>query len=261
MEYINQIIHGDCIQVMKDIPDKSIDMILCDLPYGTTACSWDTVIPFEPLWEQYKRIVKDNACICLFGIEPFSSYLRLSNIKQYRYDWIWHKNKSGNIFQYKMKPMARHEIISIFTKYPISYQYENNIKYNPDLKKCEKISKEFKPKNNDRSIDIRPCHKNKSKLYIREYEGYPESIIKIDNEQNKYHPTQKPVKLFEYLIKTYTDENDIVLDNCAGSGTTAVACYETNRKYICIEKEKKYIDIIHKRLKEKQDCYSLLENI
>ena len=231
-KFINKVIQGDCLEVMKGIPDKSVDMILADLPYGTTACKWDTIIPFEPLWEQYKRIIKDNGAICLFGTEPFSTYLRMSNIKKYKYDWIWVKNIS-TLFQHCNKmPLCNHELISVF--------YEKQCKYNPQgIVASGKINKRGSMGNN--------LYKGTKNEYVSKYTNYPRRILYFAKD-GKLHSTQKPVALFEYLIKTYTNEGDIVLDNVAGSGTTGVACKNTNRNYILIEKEPEYIDIINKRL-------------
>jgi len=238
MLQINSVNNGNCLELMNDINDKSIDMILCDLPYGVSACKWDSVIPFEPLWAHYKRIIKDNGAIVLFGSEPFSSYLRISNIKQYKYDWIWNKRKSGNIFLAKYQPMKTHEIISVFNSkifYPIKTP-RDKIKQSKNYGTGEAIGG------------------NKSKeeeLYIYTDKN-PISILDFSNasQKGKFHPTQKPVALFEYLIKTYTNEGELVLDNCAGSGTTAIACLRTNRNYILIEQETKYCDIANKRIAE-----------
>ena len=221
---------------MKTIPDKSIDMILCDLPYGTTACKWDTIIPFEPLWEQYKRIIKDNGAIVLFGSEPFSSYLRISNIKDFKYDWVWNKRKAGNIFLAKYQPMKTHEIISVF----------NAKNYYPIKTQRDKI-KQSKNYGTGQSMGGNKIKEDKIYTYT---DKNPISILDFSNasQKGKFHPTQKPVALFEHLIKTYTNEGDLVLDNCAGSGTTGVACKNLNRNYILIEKEPKYIEIIKKRL-------------
>ena len=237
---INTVIQGDCLEVMKDIPDKSIDMILCDLPYGTTACKWDTVIPFEPLWEQYKRIIKNNGAIVLTASQPFTSALVMSNTKMFKYEWIWEKERASNFFTANKTPMKYHENICVF--------YKSQPTYNPQF------------------ILGRPNHsagkdgigKSKSEHYgfnmFKDRENsqmkYPSSIIKVNKDKPGFHPTQKPVALFEYLIKTYTNEGDLVLDNCAGSGTTGIACINTNRNYILIEKEQEYIDIINKRINE-----------
>src|SRR5574344_1670095 len=237
---INKVLQGDCLELMRNIPDKSIDMVLCDLPYGTTACKWDVIIPFEPLWEQYKRIIKDNGAIVLFGSEPFSSYLRLSNIKMYKYDWKWEKTKATGFFDAKKRPLNNFEDICVF--------YKKQCLYNPQMTKAQKIYKRgfVKRKKSD-------CYGEEKDFEQKETgKRYPKRIIKIENANTKdiVHPTQKPVALFEYLIKTYTNEGDLVLDNCAGSGTTAIACMNTNRNYILMEKEQKYYDIIQDRIKE-----------
>ncbi len=238
MLQINSVNNGNCLDLMSDIDDKSIDMILCDLPYVVSDCKWDSVIPFEPLWAHYKRIIKDNGAIVLFGSEPFSSYLRISNIKQYKYDWIWNKRKAGNIFLAKYQPMKTHEIISVFNSkifYPIKTP-RDKIKQSKNYGTGEAIG-------GDKSKE--------DKLYIYTDKN-PISILDFSNasQKGKFHPTQKPVALFEYLIKTYTNEGELVLDNCAGSGTTAIACLRTNRNYILIEQETKYCDIANKRIAE-----------
>ena len=238
-KYINKVIQGDCLEVMKGIPDKSIDMILADLPYGTTACKWDTIIPFEPLWEQYNRVIKDNGAIVLFGSEPFSSLLRISNIKNYKYDWNWIKTKAGNFALCKKNPMKLHENILVFyNKFPTF-----NLWGLSELDVPIKSSRKNKGANLGHCID--------KGGYEQTQTGYHKSNLYFSNKSGKgysFHPTQKPVALFEYLIKTYTNENDIVLDNVAGSGTTGVACKNLKRNYILIEKESEYIDIINKRL-------------
>lgn len=240
MEY-DYIECGDCLELMKDIPDSSIDMILCDLPYGTTACKWDTVIPFEPLWEQYNRIIKDNGAIVLFGSEPFSTELRHSNLKNYKYDWVWKKNNAGNFALCKKQPLKYHEVISVFyKKMPI---------YNPQgIKKLE-TPKLMSNKNKAGKLGHLSSEKKRD-FYIQEYKNYPSTIIEFSRPHKPLHPTQKPVELLEYLIKTYTDEGEVVLDNCMGSGSTCVACVNTNRHYIGFEKEPKYYDIACKRLDE-----------
>jgi len=244
---LGKLYHGDCLDIMPQL--EPVDLVLTDPPYGTTECKWDSIIPLELMWVQLKKIISENGTIAIFSNEPFSSYLRISNIKMFRYDWIWHKNKSGNIFQYKLKPMSRHEIISVFTKYKISHQYIDNIKYYPELNNCNIEVKTAMTKKN-RSVNTRPSHKESLKKYNMKKTGYPESIIKINNEGNKLHPTQKPVALMEYLIKTYTNENEIVLDFTIGSGTTAIACERLNRKWIGIEIEEKYCEIAAKRIEE-----------
>jgi len=231
------LIHGDCLEKMKDIPDKSIDMILCDLPYGTTACKWDVVIPFEPLWEQYKRVIKDRGAIVLFGSEPFSSYLRMSNIKQFKYDWIWDKKKGGNPLLSKIQPIKVTETISVFHSgiyYPIMTPR--------DKPKSRGSNKGFLSETTNNAF-------TEDKTYT---EYYPKNIIEVSNasQVNKLHPTQKPVALLEYLIKTYTIEGETVLDNCMGSGSTGVACINTKRNFIGIEKDDKYFEIAKSRIND-----------
>lgn len=226
------------MEIMPLIPDKSIDMILCDLPYGTTACSWDIVIPFAPLWEQYERIIKDNGAIVLFGAEPFSSYLRLSNLKLFKYDWIWDKIKGTGFLNAKKQPMRSHEIMSVF--------YKNQCLYNPQKTKGHKNKVSYRSKNLQTDVygDM-----NRNYLY-ESTERYPRSIqeFSTDTQNSSLHPTQKPVGLCEYLIKTYTNKGAIVLDNCIGSGTTAIACIKTGRDYIGIEKNEIYYNIAVERI-------------
>ena len=241
-----EILLGDCLELMKDIPNGSIDMILCDLPYGTTNCKWDVIIPFDKLWEQYERIIKLNGAIVLFGSEPFSSYLRMSNIKLYRYDWIWNKVNGGNFQLARKQPLKVHETISVF--------YKNMPTYNPifteaDLAKNHKRGKE-------KNINIKHVSSKELKYSDErdETKRFPISILTYNglgaecNSHKRMHGSQKRLDLIEYLIKTYTNKNDLVLDNCAGSGTTAIACLNTNRQFIVMEKEQKYYDIILKRV-------------
>lgn len=237
-----QIIHGDCLQVMKFIPDKSIDAIISDPPYGTTACKWDTIIPFEPLWEQYKRIIKDNGAIVLTSSQPFTSALVMSNIKMFKYELIWDKVRPFGFLDSKFRPMKKHENIAVFSNAGCSNGSKPPMKYFPQgLKPYGKINR----KSPSNILNSEP----KNNSMIAEFTGYPSSILCFAPDKNIGHPTQKPVALFEYLIKTYTNEGDLVLDNCAGSGTTGVACKNLNRNYILIEKEEQYIKIIKERLK------------
>lgn len=242
---INTVIHGDCLEEMKRIPDKSIDMILCDLPYGTTACKWDTIIPFEPLWEQYKRIIKDNGAIVLTASQPFTSALVMSNIKMFRYCWVWEKDKGANFLQANFQPLKTHEDVVCFAYGKTKYNPQKTI--NP-RKQSETNSKQLSEKRKEAGLNVEFFKSSsiyeKDKLLPRSVQYFSRDIPK----GGTLHPTQKPVALFEYLIKTYTNEGDLVLDNCAGSGTTGVACKNTGRNYILIEKEKEYVDIINKRL-------------
>ncbi len=209
---------------------------------STTQCKWDTVIPFEPLWKQYNRIIKDNGAIVLFGTEPFSSHLRLSNLKNYKYDWIWDKVKGTGFLNAKKQPMRNHELISVF--------YKKQCTYNPQKTYGHKMKKSYRSK--DSQTEVYGEMKND---YIYEStERYPRSIqvFSTDTQNSSLHPTQKPVALIEYFIRTYTDEGDTVLDSCCGSGTTGVACINTNRKCILIEKEKYYFDLSKNRIIEHQ---------
>ena len=237
---LNKIYLGDCLEVMKEIPDKSIDMILCDLPYGTTACKWDTVIPFEPLWEQYNRIIKDKSNILLFGSGIFAFKLALSNEKLYRYDIVWKKSKCGSPLTAKYMPLKKHELILVFG--------QSASKYNPQMTIGEPYKRNYTPnKKNNMEFGIKGVKTNNKGT------RHPITVIDTPQQwrrQDQLHPTQKPVALFEYLIKTYTNEKDLVLDNCAGSGTTGIACLNTKRDYILIEKEEGYIKIIKDRIKE-----------
>lgn len=228
------LMHGDCLELMKGIPDGSVDMILCDLPYGTTQCKWDTVIPFEPLWQQYKRIIKDNGAIVLFGSEPFSTELRHSNLKMFRYDWIWEKEQGANFMLCKYQPYKVHEIISVFGK--------KSCFYNPQMTQGKPYISGKGTSGDITGNVIKVQTKN-------EGTRYPRSILRFNTDKNKsLHPTQKPVALLEYLIKTYTNEGDLVLDNCMGSGSTGVACMKTGRRFIGIELDEKYFEIAKQRI-------------
>lgn len=240
---INKIYNMDCLEGMKAIPDKSIDLILCDLPYGTTACSWDNIIPFEPLWEQYERIIKDKGAVVLTASQPFSSALVMSNPKLFRYEWVWDKKNPTNFAMAKKQPLKYHETILVFAKkqteyYPIKWRGKPN-------------HKQGLLKNDQQSEVYGKIKRTKDNLSGMKY---PRSIIEISkhSSQGGLHPTQKPVALFEYLVKTYTNEGDVVLDNCMGSGTTAIACLNTNRKYIGFEIDEDYFETANKRIKEYQ---------
>lgn len=228
---------------MNHIPDKSVDMILTDLPYGTTQCKWDLIISFESLWTQYNRVIKDNGAIVLFGSEPFTSKLICSNIKNFKYNWIWQKDKATGHLNAKKQPMRTVETISVF--------YKKQCTYNPQLEK--KPKENIRPATTKRkNIDNYGSMDKESVRAIPIDMGYPKDILKFrgcfGDKGKSNHPTEKPVELLEYLIKTYTNENEIVLDNTMGSGSTGVACKNTNRKFIGIELEKKYYDIAVKRI-------------
>ena len=239
----DEVLQGDCLELMKDIPDGSVDMILADLPYGTTACKWDTIIPFEPLWEQYKRIIKPNGAIVLTASQPFTSALVMSNPKMFKYEWIWEKTRNSNPFMAKIQPLRHHESVLVFG--------DKKIKYFPQM--TESDGHIVNNGSGRVASDIRGKKWNgKSKI---SFAKYPKSLFVISNPSisDIKHPTQKPVALFEYLIKTYTNEGDLVLDNVAGSGTTGVACQNLNRNFILMEQEPEYVEIIKKRLELNKD--------
>ncbi len=251
---INKAYLGDCLDIMQKIDDKSIDLILCDLPYGTTKCKWDVIIPFDRLWAQYNRVIKSGGAVLLFGQEPFSSNLRISNLVNFRYDWYWQKDKAANFLFGNKMPLKNIEIISCFyDKQPI-YNPQKTINPNGPSKRHlspnpSKISKNVK--------DIMGNWKETEMDATENYHGknyepdklLPKQCIYFAKEQRgKVHPTQKPVLLLEYLIKTYSNEGNLILDNCAGSGTTGLAAKNLNRNFILIEKEEKYFNIINERL-------------
>ena len=220
---------------MKNIPDKSIDMILCDLPYGTTHNKWDNVIPMEPLWEQYNRIIKDHGAIVLFSQMPFGASLIMSNPKMFRYEWIWEKNQAAGFLNAKKMPLRKHENILVFYKHLPTYNPQGLIKLD------EPIQEEGSANRNGKNYGVA------DKSFIRTHKNYPTDIITFSKDAG-YHPTQKPVDLLEYLIKTYTNEGDTVLDNCMGSGSTGVACVNTNRDFIGMELNEEYFKIACERI-------------
>lgn len=230
--------NGDCLKLMEQLEDKSVDMILCDLPYGTTQCKWDSVINFEELWKQYKRIIKDRGAIVLFGAEPFSSFLRMSNIKNYRYDWIWIKNQPTGFPFCKSQPLRDVELISVFYKKKPIYNPQGLIKLDKPYKRKRKETKDYIY--NQDSLN--------NKEYLVEYKNYPKNTLYFKKDKDKLHPTQKPVALLEYLIKTYTNEGDLILDNTMGSGSTGVAAKNLNRRFIGMEKDLEYFKIAYNRI-------------
>jgi len=318
---INKIHQGDCLEVMKDIPDKSVDMILCDLPYGTIACSWDEIIPLDKLWKQYYRILRPNGFIILFGSQPFSSKLVISNISNFSHQWVWEKiGSNGNPLLANKIPLKNFEDILVFSKkgydegleHPLRYytillreytkysrqkwkeifghyQFQHFMELQQQYNLCteetyKELTEYFGLRNMNGFLEYSELEKVEYNLPKRIYnpqftkgkpykitsgkmgeafgdehggyltdstgERYPKSILRFGYCKEKLHPTQKPVALCEYLIKTYTNEGDLVLDNCIGSGTTALACIRTKRYFIGIEKEQKYVDIANKRLNQ-----------
>ncbi|WP_373792303.1 site-specific DNA-methyltransferase [Jeotgalibaca porci] len=235
---LNKIYNEDCLEGMKRIPDESVDMILCDLPYGTTACKWDSIIPLESLWEHYERVIKENGAIVLTASQPFTTKLISSNMDIYKYNLVWEKPQGVDPFMAKKRPLNNMEDIVIFYKKQPTYnpQYEEGKPY--------KIERDKKPREYEITNTMM-----KPTTTINDGKRLPKRILKFKQERG-YHPTQKPVPLFEYLIKTYTNEGETVLDNCIGSGTTAIACLNTNRNFIGFEMDKEYFDIATKRIEE-----------
>lgn len=242
---MNRIIHGDCLEVMPTLPDKSVDMILCDLPYGTTACKWDTIIPFEPLWKQYKRAIKDNGAIVLTASQPFTSALVMSNPTMFKYELIWEKDKPSNFALANRQPMKYHENVLVFYGKQPTFNKQMQKRTGSGANRYKYIVDNSHRVSDHNNIVDTP------KMFDPEIKN-PGSILSYSTgrRQDIQHPTQKPVALFEYLIRTYTNEGETVLDNCAGSFTTAIACINTKRKYICIEKDRGYFDIGCNRIAE-----------
>ncbi|KZR58451.1 DNA-methyltransferase [Pseudobacillus badius] len=233
----------DCIEGMKLIEDQSIDMILCDLPYGTTECKWDEIIPFDLLWAQYERIIKDNGAILLTGSQPFTTKLIASNMRLFRYEWIWKKGKHTTGFQNANRmPLKNHENVLVFYKKLPKYSPQDLILLDKPIIRKRGSEKE--------SILGNIKKKSLNKRHMVKYTNYPKSILDFPRESKTFHPTQKPVALFEYLIKTYTAEGEMVLDNCMGSATTAIACINTNRNYIGFEKDQQYWELGNERVEE-----------
>lgn len=239
---LNYIDNCDCLEGMKAIPDGSVDMVLCDLPYGSTRCRWDIRLPLDKLWEQYNRIVKENGAIVLFATEPFASVLRLSNIKNFKYDWVWDKIAGTGFLNAKKQPMRGHEMVCVF--------YRKQCTYNPQKTQGHKRKMSLsRHKVNCKATEIYGKHGLTS---YDSTERYPRSIqvFSMDKQTCALHPTQKPVALLEYLVKTYTNPGEVVLDNCMGSGSTAVACIRTGRNYIGFELDAKYHAVAMQRIAE-----------
>ncbi len=255
---INNIYNGDCLELMKEIPIGSIDMILCDLPYGTTACKWDTIIPFSELWTQYERIIKPNGAIVLTASQPFTSALVMSNPKMFKYEWIWEKAVGSNFAALKYQPMKEHENILVFGKGTTIYNpiKEERKGSGKQRQKAGYANSKATAKTGQFIGGIMDATKR-----TNDYDElrYPSSIQYFNNRDKDrgMHPTQKPTELFEYLIKTYTNEGDLILDNCAGSGTTAIACINTNRNYICMEKDYEYYNKSIERILKHSNQLSL----
>jgi DNA modification methylase len=236
-----QLWKGDCLELMKNIPDKSIDAIICDLPYGTTKCKWDSVIDLDLLWKQYCRIIKDNGAILLFAQTPFDKILGASNLPMLKYEWIWEKTTATGHLNAKKMPMKAHENVLVFYKKPPLYNAQKTDGHERKVSKAEhKVN----------CIESDVYNKGQKLTTYDSTERYPRSVLKFktDKQKEALHSTQKPVSLIEYLIKTYTNEGETVLDNTMGSGTTGIACINTNRKFIGIEKDENYFNISSERI-------------
>jgi site-specific DNA-methyltransferase (adenine-specific) len=234
---------GDCLMHMNYLPDASVDMILCDLPYGTTACAWDSIIPFAPLWEAYKRVAKPNAAIVLTASQPFTSALVMSNPKAFRYSWIWEKGKSSGHLNAKRMPMKKHEDVLVFSFGTPSYFPQGLVETN---------NNSARPAKGHARGEVYGTQRND--YAVSKMGNYPKSVLSFSGEHKPIHPTQKPVALMEYLIRTYTNEGATVMDNCMGSGTTGVACVNTGRHFIGIERDGKYFEIAKTRIQNAKDA-------
>lgn len=244
------LMHGDCLELLWQIPDGSVDMIMCDLPYGTTAAKWDSVIDINSIWYHYERILKPNRTIALTSLQPFTTTLISSNIGMFKYAFVWVKTKALGFQNAKLRPMTRHEDVLIFSRGNSANRAANLMTYNPQgLVELNKIVKGSKKGSSD-AEGHRMCRPNHKEFRVQEFTGYPDTVLEIPSEGATVHPTQKPVALMEYLILTYTNPGDTVLDNCMGSGTTGVACMNTGREFIGMEQHRPYFDIAERRIYE-----------
>lgn len=238
------LMQGDCLERMKEIPDGSVDLILCDLPYGTTACKWDSVIPFEQLWEQYKRVTKENSAIVLTASQPFTSALVMSNTSMFKYEWIWQKNAGSNFGTVRYQPMKEHESVLVFGVKKPHYNPIKQPRSEAGMRMVAAGVKSKASRGDDVYGGLNQGYDNSS---CDPTMRYPSSVQKFNRERG-LHPTQKPVALMEYLVRTYTNEGDVVLDNCMGSGTTGVACANTGRRFIGVEMDENYFNIAKQRI-------------
>jgi site-specific DNA-methyltransferase (adenine-specific) len=246
---MNEIIQGDCLEVMKSIPDGSVDMVMTDPPYGTTACKWDSIIPLEPMWEQLKRVIKPNGAIVMTASQPFTTTLIASNMKMFKYCWVWDKKAGLGFFDCKFRPLKSHEDIIVFGFGGVSNGSKIPMQYHPQgLIQTAKTNRN-KPSN---ILNSEPNQREFKNVKT----GYPKSILTVPRQTKAIHPTQKPVALMEYLIKTYTNEGELVLDFTCGSGTTCVACVNLKRNYIGIERDEKYVEIARKRVQEARGLFT-----
>jgi site-specific DNA-methyltransferase (adenine-specific) len=244
-----ELYHGDCLEIMKQIPNASVDMILCDLPYGTTACKWDTIIPFEPLWQEYNRITKASAAIVLTAVQPFTSLLVTSNMRDFRQHLVWEKTRPNNVMNAKKMFMKWHEDVLVF--------YRELPTYNPQKEKVKRYTK-VQHKQDRSTGHLGATGEKQGYVHDNGGEAYPKSVLKFSNVCRPHlHPTQKPVEMLEYFIRTYTDDGDTVLDNCMGSGSTGIACIRTGRKFVGIEKDAVHFSTACKRIEKAQEQQQL----
>ena len=247
-QYLNKIHQGDCEKFMKQLPDKCVDMVMTDPPYGTTACKWDSIIPLEPMWEQLKRVIKPNGAIVMTASQPFTTTLIASNMKMFKYCWYWNKNRPTGFANAKKQPLRSIEDVVVFYRVPPAYNPQGLTRINKICKNSNTCGGDTVRGDTEKSSG-KGSMRTRGQEYIQEFTGYPSQVLEIKtDESKKIHPTQKPVALMEYLIKTYTNEGELVLDFALGSGTTAIACIRTGRSFIGIEKEKKYCEIANKRI-------------
>ena len=246
-----KLYHGDCLEEMKQIPDGSVDMVMTDPPYGTTACKWDSIIPLEPMWEQLKRVIKPNGAICLCCGEPFSSFLRMSAVDIYKYDWVWKKERGTNFLNFKHQPSKETEDVAVFGLMASSYSKKGSMTYFPQMRKGKAYSQKQGYVGDAVARDKSTRENNKEIVTENTGTRYPSNVLEFKNEKG-LHPTQKPVALMEYLIKTYTNDGGTVLDFTMGSGTTGVACVNLKRDFIGIEMDDKYFEIAKARIEESQ---------
>lgn len=238
---------GDCLQYLDVVPDKSVDMVLCDLPYGTTACKWDKQIDMTELWKHYNRVLKDNGSVLLFGCEPFSTMLRMSNMQHYKYDWYWIKNRTTGFQHARNRPLVRVETVSVFSNAPmghVSLLGDKRMTYNPQ----GIVAGNEKKITGKEHVGILGARPNQVGRIYQQFNNFPSNVLEFSKDAKCIHPTQKPVELLEYLIKTYTNAGNVVLDNCMGSGSTGVACVNTGRHFIGIEKDKKFFEMAKDRI-------------
>ncbi len=259
-KFSHGVIHyGDCLELMQEIPDDSIDLVLADLPYGNVECDWDVKIPFDLLWKEYKRVLKDLRSVVLFGTQPFITDMINSNREWFKYDLIWDKGNPGDVFNAKLRPLRQHETICVFSNGKTANCNKRNMLYNPigiklNMRKPKKDNKRSQPWGGDRPSLV--------KVYKRQFTNYPRSVLHyMKVMHNTFHPTQKPVKLFEYLIRTYTNKGDTVLDNVIGSGTTGVAAYNTGRRFIGMEKDEEIYSTAVNRIDNETRQLKLFENL